>query len=96
MFLIADVALNPGGIIAWIVVGLIAGWLAGVAMKGGGYGIGADIILGLVGAMVGGFLSGFFIQGDAGFVGSIVIAAIGACVLIALARALGGGRRHRV
>ena len=44
-------ALNPGGIISWIVIGLIAGWLAGVAMKGGGYGIIGDIIVGLIGAL---------------------------------------------
>ena len=44
-------------IIAWIVVGLIAGWLAGMVMKGGGYGVVGDIIVGIVGALVGGFLA---------------------------------------
>ena len=88
MTLLADVVLNPGGIISWIVVGLIAGWLAGSIMRGRGYGMGADIILGLIGAMVGGFLSGFFIHGSAGFLGSILIAVLGACVLIALVRTI--------
>jgi uncharacterized membrane protein YeaQ/YmgE (transglycosylase-associated protein family) len=40
----------------WIVVGLIAGWLAGVVMKGGGYGMLADIILGILGAVLGGWI----------------------------------------
>jgi uncharacterized membrane protein YeaQ/YmgE (transglycosylase-associated protein family) len=44
-------------IIGWIILGLIAGWLAGLIMRGGGYGIIGDIILGIIGALVGGFLS---------------------------------------
>ena len=42
--------LDPGGLIAWLVVGLIAGWLAGQFMKGGGYGLVGDIVLGIIGA----------------------------------------------
>ena len=45
--------LEPGGIIAWIVVGLIAGWLTGKVVRGGGYGVLRDIILGIVGAFIG-------------------------------------------
>jgi uncharacterized membrane protein YeaQ/YmgE (transglycosylase-associated protein family) len=85
-------ALNPGGIIAWIVVGLIAGWLAGQVMKGGGYGIIGDLIIGLIGALIGGFLVGLFIQGSVGLIGSIIVAFIGAVVLVAIVRALSGGR----
>src|SRR5436190_452603 len=55
MVLFAELWQNPGGIVAWVVVGLVAGWLAGVVMKGGGYGFIGDIIVGLVGALVGGF-----------------------------------------
>lgn len=73
-------------------VGLIAGWLAGQFMKGGGYGAIGDIIVGLVGALVGGFLVGFFVQGQTGFIGSIIVAFIGACVMIAIFRAVGGRR----
>ena len=40
------------GIVSWIVVGLIAGWLAGLVMKGGGYGVVGDIVLGIVGALL--------------------------------------------
>jgi uncharacterized membrane protein YeaQ/YmgE (transglycosylase-associated protein family) len=82
--------LNPGGIIAWLVVGLIAGWLAGVVMKGGGFGLIGNIVMGLIGAFVGGLVASLFVRGDAGFWGSIVIAFIGAVILIALVRALPG------
>jgi uncharacterized membrane protein YeaQ/YmgE (transglycosylase-associated protein family) len=75
------------------VVGLIAGWLAGVVMKGGGYGILWDLIIGLVGALIGGFVFGLLVQGDAGFWGSILVAFLGACILIAIVRALSPGRR---
>ena len=80
--------LEPGGIIAWLVVGLISGWLAGVVMKGGGYGIIWDIILGLVGAFLGGLVFSFFVQGTTGFWGSIGVSFVGACILIAIVRAV--------
>lgn len=83
---------EPTGIIAWLVIGLVAGWLAGQVMKGGGYGMFGDIIVGLIGSMVGGFLVSFFVQGSAGFWGSIVVSFIGACVLIAIVRAVSGPR----
>lgn len=95
MTLFAELVLNPGGVIAWLAVGLIAGWVAGLTMSGGGYGIIRDIVLGLIGAVIGGLVSGFFIQGDAGFWGSIVVASIGACILIAVVRIVTPGRpRH--
>jgi uncharacterized membrane protein YeaQ/YmgE (transglycosylase-associated protein family) len=86
----AAIVLTPGGVIAWLVVGLIAGWLAGMVMKGGGYGILGDIAVGLIGSFLGGLLMGFFVQGSAGFWGSIVVAFIGACGLIALVRVISG------
>jgi len=83
--------LEPGGVIAWLIVGLVAGWLAGQFMKGGGYGIVGDILMGIVGAFIGGFLAGMLgFQGQAGLLGSILIAFIGAVVLIGLVRALPG------
>jgi uncharacterized membrane protein YeaQ/YmgE (transglycosylase-associated protein family) len=91
-FLFADMAMWPGGIIAWLVVGLVAGWLAGMVMRGGGYGMIGDIIVGLIGSLVGGFLMSFFVHGGTGFWGSIVVAFIGACVLIAIVRAVSGPR----
>ncbi|MFL5657696.1 MAG: GlsB/YeaQ/YmgE family stress response membrane protein [Ktedonobacteraceae bacterium] len=79
----------------WIVVGLIAGFLAGVAMRGGGFGLVGDIIVGILGAIIGGFLAGLLGLGASGLVGTIIIAFIGACVLIALLRALSGGYGRR-
>lgn len=84
--------LNPGGIIAWVVIGLVAGWLAGVVMKGGGYGVIADVIVGLIGALIGGFVFGFLVHGDVGFWGSMVVAFIGACILVAIVRAVAPAR----
>ncbi len=96
MTLFAELLLSPGGIIAWIVVGLLAGWLAGVVMNGGGYGIIRDTALGLVGALIGGFVSGFFIHGAAGFWGSIGVAFVGACILVAIVRAISPGHARRM
>jgi uncharacterized membrane protein YeaQ/YmgE (transglycosylase-associated protein family) len=77
------------GFIAWIVVGLIAGWLAGQLMKGGGYGTVADIILGLLGGLVGGWIFGLLgISGGGSMFGSIVVAFIGAVVLVGITRVL--------
>jgi len=72
-----------------IIVGLIAGWLAGQVMKGGGYGVLMDILLGLVGGLVGGWLFGALgIWPGGGIIGAIVVAFVGAVVLVALTRAL--------
>jgi len=84
------------GIIAWIVVGLIAGWLAGMVMKGGGYGVIGDIIVGVVGGLIGGFLASVLFHVDAvnGFdITSIITAFVGAVILIAILRALPGRSR---
>lgn len=84
--------LSPGGIIAWIVVGLIAGWAASSVSRGHGYGIIGDIIVGLIGALIGGFLAGFFIHGSVGLIGSIIVAFIGALILLAVLRMFGRSR----
>ena len=78
------------GILSWIVLGLIAGFLAGQFMKGGGYGLIGDIILGIIGALVGGFLSSQLLGIDVnGFnIISILIAFVGACIVIAIGRML--------
>jgi uncharacterized membrane protein YeaQ/YmgE (transglycosylase-associated protein family) len=88
----AQVALSPGGFIAWAVVGLISGWLAGKVMKGSGYGVVGDVVVGLVGALVGGFVVSLFATGATGFWGSIVVAFLGACLCIAVVRAIAGRR----
>lgn len=84
------------GIISWIVVGLIAGWLAGMVMKGGGYGVIGDIVLGIIGAVVGGFLAATFLGANVSGINveSIVIAAVGAVIVVFASRLLmRGGRR---
>jgi uncharacterized membrane protein YeaQ/YmgE (transglycosylase-associated protein family) len=86
MSMFADITLDPGGIIAWLVVGLIAGWLAGKVMTGAGYGLIGDIVTGLIGALIGGFLFGHFVTTGEGFWGSIVVAFLGACLLIFIVR----------
>jgi uncharacterized membrane protein YeaQ/YmgE (transglycosylase-associated protein family) len=90
---LAAIMLEPGGIFAWIVAGLIGGWLAGKMMRGSGYGIFGDVALGLVGALVGGFVAGMFMQAAAGFWGTIVVAFLGACALVAIVRAMTGTHR---
>jgi uncharacterized membrane protein YeaQ/YmgE (transglycosylase-associated protein family) len=90
-------ALDPGGLLAWLVVGLIAGFLASMVMRGGGYGMVSDIIVGVVGAFIGGLVMNLLTP-DAtyGFWGSIVVALIGACILIALLRTFSRGTTHQV
>jgi len=82
-------------ILAWIVLGLVAGWLAGMVMSGGGYGLIGDIVLGILGALVGGWLTGLVLHEDVmlGFNWtSLLIAVIGAVVLIAISRLFSGRR----
>jgi uncharacterized membrane protein YeaQ/YmgE (transglycosylase-associated protein family) len=72
-----------------ILVGLIAGWLAGQVMKGGGYGVIADILLGLVGGVIGGWLFGALgIFPGGGIIGSIIVAFVGAVILVAITHAI--------
>ncbi len=85
------------GILSWIVVGLIAGFLAGLVVKGGGYGLIGNIIVGVIGGLLGGWIATrFFDVGDpmSGInLESILIAFAGAVVLLFLLRLLGGSRR---
>src|SRR5262245_20714678 len=72
-----------------IIGGLIAGWLAGQVMKGGGYGILIDILLGLLGGIVGGWLFGSLgIWPGGGIFGSILVSFVGAVILVAITRAI--------
>ncbi len=72
----------------WLMlVGLIAGWLAGVLVKGGGFGMLGDIVVGILGALVGGFLfRALGLSAGGGFLGSIFVATVGAIVLIVVLR----------
>ncbi len=86
------VTLHPGGIIAWIILGILAGFLAGLVMKGAGFGLIGDLVCGLAGALIGGFVLGFFVEGDMGFWGSMGVAFLGACILIFIIRMVAPGR----
>jgi uncharacterized membrane protein YeaQ/YmgE (transglycosylase-associated protein family) len=75
------------GLLIWLVIGAVAGWLAGTLVKGGGFGLVGDIIVGIVGAFVGGFLAGaLHISIGSGIVSSILTATVGAVLLILLVR----------
>lgn len=81
--------LDPGNLVSWLILGLLAGWLAGVLFRGRGFGCLGNIAVGLVGAVIGGFLFSLLgIPGTAGFLGSLVIAVVGAGVLLTLANLL--------
>jgi uncharacterized membrane protein YeaQ/YmgE (transglycosylase-associated protein family) len=94
MAMFAQIYLDPGGLIAWVIVGLIAGCLAGRVMRGSGYGLVGDIVVGLVGALIGGCLFGTLVTGDYGFLGSIFVAFLGACLLIWIVRQIAPGRSY--
>jgi uncharacterized membrane protein YeaQ/YmgE (transglycosylase-associated protein family) len=75
------------GLIAWLIIGAIAGWLAGVLVKGGGFGLIVDIIVGIVGAFIGGWLArALHISIGNGWIGSIIVAVIGAVILLFVIR----------
>jgi uncharacterized membrane protein YeaQ/YmgE (transglycosylase-associated protein family) len=82
------VALNPGGLLSWLIVGLIAGAIAGRLVRGRGLGCLLDIVVGVVGAFIGGFVVSLFVQEGTtyGFFGSLLVAILGAVMLLALIR----------
>jgi uncharacterized membrane protein YeaQ/YmgE (transglycosylase-associated protein family) len=73
--------------ILWFcLIGIVAGWLAGQLMKGGGFGVVGDLIVGVLGALLGGYLFGLMGVGSSGIVGQLVVATIGAIVLLLIIR----------
>ena len=79
--------IDPTALVIWLLIGAIAGWLAGQIMSGGGFGLVGDIIVGIIGAFIAGELFprlGFALGG--GVVGAIIAAAIGACLLLFVVR----------
>ncbi len=84
------------GILSWIVVGLLAGWLAGLVVKGGGYGCIGDIVVGVIGGVLGGWIaSHFFHMGDpmSGInLPSIGVAFVGAVIFVVILRLISGRR----
>jgi uncharacterized membrane protein YeaQ/YmgE (transglycosylase-associated protein family) len=85
-----------GAIIVWIVVGAIAGWLASLVVHGTGLGLLGDIIVGIIGGFLGGLILSLLLPGSYGVsgfnLGSIVVAFIGAVVLLLIVKAFSGRR----
>ena len=73
-----------GTVIFWLIFGAIAGWLAGKIMRGGGFGVVGNIIVGVVGAMIGGTLFRMIGLPPVSAIGSLISAVVGACVLLYL------------
>ena len=77
----------PHGLIAWLIIGAVAGWLAGTFVKGGGFGLLGDIVVGIIGAFIGGWLAGVLhISVGGGWISSILVAAVGAALLLLILR----------
>lgn len=74
------------GLILFLLIGLIAGWLAGKIMRGGGFGLVGDLVVGVIGALLGGWLFGVLGLSAGGFLGQLIVALVGACVLLFLLR----------
>ena len=79
--------MSSHGIIAWLIIGAVAGWLAGSLVKGGGFGLIGDIVVGIIGAFIGGWLAGLIgLHIGSGLISSIITATIGAVLLIFILR----------
>lgn len=86
------------GLIAWIIIGIIAGWITGKLMSGEGYGAIMDMIVGLLGALAGGFIMShvFGAASSGGWIYSIIVAVIGAVILTFLLRLITGGKTRNI
>jgi uncharacterized membrane protein YeaQ/YmgE (transglycosylase-associated protein family) len=93
--LFAAINLSMSNVLWWLLVGLVAGFLASRVMRGGGFGLIGDIVVGLIGAFIGGWLAGFLGLGSSGLIGTIIVAFIGACILLAILHAVTGGSSRR-
>jgi len=69
-------------LLVFLLIGAVAGWIAGLLMKGKGFGLAGNIVIGIIGALIGGFLFGLLGIHTGGFLGSIITATIGAVLLI--------------
>jgi len=81
--------MDSHSIIAWLIIGALAGWLAGTFVRGGGFGLIGDIVVGIIGAFIGGWLAGVLhIHVGTGWISSIIVAAVGAALLLFILRAV--------
>jgi uncharacterized membrane protein YeaQ/YmgE (transglycosylase-associated protein family) len=83
----------PAGVIGWLIIGLLAGWIAGKVSRGHGFGCIANVLIGLIGSVLGGwiFTKLNINQGQLGFLYSLAAATLGAVILVAIARLFSGG-----
>jgi uncharacterized membrane protein YeaQ/YmgE (transglycosylase-associated protein family) len=100
MIALVSVTLDPGSILIWALIGLVAGFLASKVMTGHGKGVVMDIVVGVIGAIVGGFLARYFgvttSAASHSIVIEIIIAFVGAIILLAVLRLAGVGKRRRI
>ena len=82
------------GLLSWLIIGLIAGWLAGKLSRGRGYGCITDIILGVLGAFIGGWIFAKLGIFGGGFIYSLAAATVGAVILVSLVHLIAGGPRN--
>jgi len=75
-------------LVIFLLIGAVAGWLAGQIMKEGGFGLIGDIIVGVIGSVIGGWLFGVLGIAAGGLIGSIIAAVVGAIILLAIIRAI--------
>lgn len=78
--------MSSQGLVMFLLIGLAAGWIAGKLMKGGGFGIIGDLIVGVVGAYLGGWVFGLLGLSAYGLIGSLIMATIGAMLLLYIIR----------
>ncbi len=74
--------------VVWIISGIVAGWLAGLLIRGRGFGLVGDLIVGLLGGLIGGWLFSFIGIAATSWLGEIIVAALGGIVLVAIVRVL--------
>lgn len=90
---VGNTVLEPGSLFGWLIIGIVAGALAGRLVQGRGLGCFGDLVVGIVGAFLGGIIVSVTVGGGAfGFWSSLVVAIIGAVIFLALIRALSGRR----
>jgi uncharacterized membrane protein YeaQ/YmgE (transglycosylase-associated protein family) len=79
--------MSSHSLIAWLVIGALAGWIAGTFVRGGGFGLIGDIVVGIIGAFIGGWLAGVLhIHIGSGWISEIIVAAVGAALLLLILR----------
>lgn len=100
MVALVSVTLDPGSLLVWALIGLVAGFLASRVMIGHGMGLLGDIVVGIVGAIAGGFLARYLGVTTAAtshsIVVEVIIAFLGAVILLAILRVVGVGKRRRM